>query len=112
MDYYEGGVIGEAGWVLLLVFITVTLALLLTYLLDRENDDVAPMKTSNNTVKEGGTDKGGSSKQVVNDNDGGGWKCACDEGGSIFLPKSLQRSVGGPSAFLKAGTGNCYHKQM
>jgi len=109
MDYYEGGVIGEAGWVLLLVFITVTLALLLTYLLDREND-VAPMKTSNNTVKDD-TDEGVSSKQVVNVNDGGGWKCAC-EGGGIFLPQSLQRSVGGPSAFLKAGTGNCYHKQM
>ena len=110
MDYYEGGVIGEAGWVLLLVFITVTLALLLTYLLDRENDDAAPMKTSNNTVKDD-TDKAGSSKQVVNDNDGVGWQCVC-EGGGIFLPPSLQRSVGGPSAFLKAGTGNCYHKQM
>lgn len=109
MDY-EGGVIGEAGWVLLIVSTTVTLALLLTYLLDRETDDDAPMKTGNNTVKDG-TDKGGSSKREETVNEGGGWKCAC-EGGGIFLPPSLQRSVGGASAFLKAGTGNCYHKQM
>ena len=47
-------------------------------------------------------------QEAAND---GGWKCAC-EGGGIFLPPSMMRSVGGPSAFMRAGAGNCYHKQM
>mmetsp|Transcript_18994 Transcript_18994/g.41388 ORF Transcript_18994/g.41388 Transcript_18994/m.41388 type:complete len:135 (-) Transcript_18994:1436-1840(-) len=44
-------------------------------------------------------------------NDGGGWKCACEEGG-IFLPQSLMKSIGGPSAAFKLGAGSCYHKQV
>ena len=40
-----------------------------------------------------------------------GWKCAC-EGGCLFLPPNLMRTLGGPSAALRLGAGGCYHKQM
>ena len=40
-----------------------------------------------------------------------GWQCAC-EGGGIFLPQSLMKSIGGPAAALRMGRGECYHKQM
>ena len=39
------------------------------------------------------------------------WQCAC-EGGGIFLPQSLMKSIGGPAAALRMGRGECYHKQM
>ena len=104
----------EVGWLLLLVIAVVSLALLLTYMVDKkitasENDSTAIAEETihNNEVK--GKSTGDSSKQeAAND---GGWKCAC-EGGGIFLPPSLMRSVGGPSAFMLAGACNCYHKQM
>lgn len=50
-------------------------------------------------------------KKSSNDNSGGGWRCAC-EGGGIFLPASMMKSIGGPSAAFRLGAGGCYHKQM
>lgn len=99
---------------LLLLLLVTALALLLTYLLvnkitDGENDRTLPAKKTitNNRAEE---ESGGNELKQDASNDGG-WKCAC-EGGGIFLPPSLMRSVGGPSAFMRAGAGNCYHKQM
>lgn len=104
----------EAGWLLLLVIAVVSFALLLTYLVDKQTaNDVAhvadnTMYNNNNEVEEEMNSDNNSKQEAAND---GGWKCAC-EGGGIFLPPSLMRSVGGPSAFMRAGAGNCYHKQM
>mmetsp|Transcript_13910 Transcript_13910/g.20812 ORF Transcript_13910/g.20812 Transcript_13910/m.20812 type:complete len:107 (-) Transcript_13910:110-430(-) len=104
----------EVGWLLLLVIAVVSLALLLTYMVDKkitasENDSTAIAEETihNNEVK-GKSSDDSLKQEAAND---GGWKCAC-EGGGIFLPPSLMRSVGGPSAFMRAGAGNCYHKQM
>jgi len=41
----------------------------------------------------------------------GGWKCAC-EGGGLFLPPSMMKSICGPSAAFSLSAGRCYHKQM
>ena len=99
---------------LLIVTAVVSTALLLTYLVDSkitdgENDRAPPAdKTINNNRAEEKSSGNSLNQDATND---GGWKCAC-EGGGIFLPPSLMRSVGGPSAFMRAGTGSCYHKQM
>lgn len=99
---------------LLIVTAVVSIALLLTYLVDNkitdgENDRAPPAeKTIDNNRVEKKSSGNDLKQDATND---GGWKCAC-EGGGIFLPPSLMRSVGGPSAFMRAGTGNCYHKQM
>ena len=45
-------------------------------------------------------------------NNGGGWKCACEGNGMIFLPQSLMKSFSGPGAAMRMGAGGCYHKQM
>ena len=47
----------------------------------------------------------------LRNNDSRGWQCAC-EGGGIFLPQSLMKSIGGPVAAFGLGAGGCYHKQM
>ena len=105
----------ELLFLLLIVTAVVSSALLLTYLVDSkitdgENDRATPPaeKTVNNNRAEEKISGNSLKQDATND---GGWKCAC-EGGGIFLPPSLMRSVGGPSAFMRAGTGNCYHKQM
>lgn len=105
----------EAAWLLLIVTAIVSLALLLTYSVDKimnENDSSPNVDVDKAANNEGlGEKSGDNSLKQEAANDGGGWKCAC-EGGGIFLPPSLMRSVGGPSAFMRAGAGNCYHKQM
>ena len=106
----------EAAWLLLLLLVTavVSFALLLTYMVDKrmtENDSSPDTNKTISESSEGVFEKRGDNsikQEIAND---GGWKCAC-EGGGIFLPPSLMRSVGGPSAFMRAGAGNCYHKQM
>lgn len=50
-------------------------------------------------------------KAINNNNNPRGWKCACETGG-IFLPQSLMKSIGGPAAAFKMGSGGCYHKEM
>ncbi len=105
----------EAAWLLLLVTAVVSFALLLTYVFDKvmnENDNSSFNVDADKATEEVGKKRGGNSiKQQETANEGGGWKCAC-EGGGIFLPPSMMRSVGGPGAFMRAGAGNCYHKQM
>ncbi len=126
----------------LAAIITSTLALYITYLpFSRhwrrgENDrNIGPPRTlkkppeeavikttngnlnSNNSVtndpiatEERGRSKDNREKSSINaGNDG--WKCAC-EGGGLFLPPNLMRSLGGPGAALRLGAGGCYHKQL
>jgi hypothetical protein len=92
----------EAVWLFLILLILVAVTLFLTFLLDKKitsrENEVVEDKDNNNCSKQAMID------DVV-------WKCAC-EGGGLFLPPNLLRSVGGPSAFMRAGVGNCYHKQM
>jgi hypothetical protein len=47
----------------------------------------------------------------VEKRDNNRWQCAC-EGGGIFLPASMMKSLCGPSAAMRLGAGGCYHKQM
>ncbi len=106
----------EAAWLLLIVTAVVSFALLLTYVADKvmnENDGSPNVDVDKTTNNEGVGEKKGDNnlKQQQEATNDGGWKCAC-EGGGIFLPPSMMRSVGGPSAFMRAGAGNCYHKQM
>mmetsp|Transcript_28577 Transcript_28577/g.40812 ORF Transcript_28577/g.40812 Transcript_28577/m.40812 type:complete len:107 (-) Transcript_28577:1043-1363(-) len=104
----------EAAWLLLLVTAVVSFALLFTYMVDKimnENDSSPNVDVDKTTDNEGAGEKGGGNSLKQEAASDGGWKCAC-EGGGIFLPPSLMRSVGGPSAFMRAGAGNCYHKQM
>jgi hypothetical protein len=110
-------VMEESVWFSLLVICVVSFAMILTYLVDKtnfasENDITCPIaeKTikNNDEVKKKNSENSLKQQEASID---GGWKCAC-EGGGIFLPPSLMRSVGGPSAFMRAGAGNCYHKQM
>lgn len=57
-----------------------------------------------------GRSKANSERRRINSGSDG-WKCACD-GGGLFLPPNLMRSLGGPGAALRLGAGGCYHKQL
>ena len=52
-----------------------------------------------------------SKTKSTNKNKNSGWKCAC-EGGGLFLPASMAKSIAVPTAVFRMGTGGCYHKQM
>ena len=70
-----------------------------------ENDNIQSTDNSNRHAND--TNDEASETYIKNINN---WKCAC-EGGGIFLPQSLMRSLGGPTAAIKLGAGSCYHKQ-
>ena len=73
---------------------------------------------SNRFSKQSATISNESEKQdQPNTNDyentrNGRWKCVCEGGGlGLFLPPSMMKSMGGPGAAIRLGTGGCFHKQ-
>jgi hypothetical protein len=74
---------------------------------NNESAKIQPGAIADTTTKE--EEKNESS--VTNNTNAAGWKCAC-EGGGLFLPPSLMKSIGGPAAMFKVGAGSCYHKDM
>mmetsp|Transcript_7168 Transcript_7168/g.15474 ORF Transcript_7168/g.15474 Transcript_7168/m.15474 type:complete len:155 (-) Transcript_7168:916-1380(-) len=71
------------------------------------NDSVANNQLA---TEERGSSKANSERSSINSGSDG-WKCACD-GGGLFLPPNLMRSLRGPGAALRLGAGGCYHKQL
>mmetsp|Transcript_8198 Transcript_8198/g.20155 ORF Transcript_8198/g.20155 Transcript_8198/m.20155 type:complete len:128 (-) Transcript_8198:345-728(-) len=73
---------------------------------DSDSSNNPPVETIIDTSQAGETPK-----DKNHFDNGRGWRCAC-EGGGIFLPQSLMKSIAGPSAAMRLGAGGCYHKQM
>ena len=108
----------EEVWLIILVVTSVSFALLLTYVADGiisskdDGDSDGTSVVAEQTVKCAiVNDIKKMTRRSEQEESNRRWKCACEDGGS-FLPPSLVRSVGGPSAFIRAGVGNCYHKKM